>query len=59
MTVEAAKNYLRKMEGKRKKDEKYNQKAYNDARKLSALVSLAEFGNKDVSKQAIKTIKSI
>jgi len=59
MTVETAKNYLRKMEGKRKKNEKYNQKAYKHARELSALVSLSEFGNKDVSKQAIKTIKSV
>lgn len=59
MTVETAKNYLRNMESKRKINEKYNKKAYNDVRELSALVSLAEFGNKDVSKQAIKAIKSI
>ncbi len=57
MTIEIAKNYLRNMEDKRKKNEKYNQKAYNDARELSALVSLAEFGNKDIYKQAKKAIK--
>lgn len=59
MTVESAKNYLQTMERKRKKNEKYNQCSYADARELSALVSLAEFGNIDISKRAIKAIRSI
>lgn len=59
MTVEEAKRYLQTMERKRKKNEKCNQRSYADARELSALVSLAEFGNSDISKRAIKTIKSI
>ena len=59
MTVGIAKNYLLDMESKRKKNEKHNQNAYNDARELSALVSLAEFGNKDISFKAINVIKKI
>ena len=59
MTVETAKNYLRFMERKRMKNEKYNRRFYDEARELSALVSLAEFGNKDISFKAINVIKKI
>lgn len=59
MEIETAKRYLERMENDRKKNEKYNQKSYADARELSALVSLLKFGNPIISKIAIKAIKSI
>lgn len=59
MEIETAKRYLERMENDRKKNEKYNQQSYADARELSALVSLLEFGNPIISKIAIKAIKSI
>ncbi len=59
MEIETAKRYLERMENDRKKNEKYNQQSYADARELSALVSLLEFGNSIISKIAIKAIKSI
>ncbi len=59
MEIETAKRYLERMENGKKKNEKYNQQSYADARELSAFVSLAEFGNSTIAKGAIKVIKSI
>jgi len=56
-SVTKMKEYLSRLESSRRKDEPCNQKAYDQARELSALVSLAEFGNKDISKIAQKTLK--
>jgi hypothetical protein len=57
--IEAARRYLERMERNRKKDEPYNKRAYADARELAALVSMAEYGNQQAAKSALKVIKSI
>jgi hypothetical protein len=59
MTLDQAAIYLARMERNRKKDESYNQRAYDDARNLAAWVSLAKYGNNDIAKIALKQIKSI
>lgn len=59
MTLPEAKSYLDRMETNCEKDESNNQRAYEDARNLSAWVSLAEYGNEFMKKQALKIIKSI
>ena len=59
MTMDTAKNYLRDMESKRDKNERYNMRSYHDARELLELISIIEFGNKDISKCAAKVIKNI
>ena len=59
MKLEEAKAYLDRMEKDRSRNEKYNQRAYRDARELSAWLSLAEHGNHAVSQKARKIIKSI
>jgi hypothetical protein len=59
MTIEAEKHYLARMERNRKKDEPNNKRAYADARELAAFVSVAEYGNEQAAKIALKAIKSI
>jgi hypothetical protein len=56
MKLDEAKIYLQRMENSRAKDEQHNKAAYEQAREISALVSLAEFGNDNAKKQAIKTL---
>ena len=57
MTIDEAKAYLQRMENSRAKDEKCNKRTYEQAREISALVSVAEHGNDDMKKQAIKILK--
>ena len=59
MTLEHAKTYLSRMERNRAKDEHCNQRGHDDARNLAAWVSVAEFGNDEAKKRALKVIKSI
>lgn len=59
MSIEEAKKYLARLEEKRKEWEPNNKRAYRDARHLASLVSLAEFGNEQISKDAIKCIAKI
>lgn len=59
MTLDEAKIYLNRMERDRLKNEYCNKRSYEDARMLAGYVSLVEFGNKEIAKQALKGIKSI
>ena len=59
MTIEKAKEYLSRLERNTDKDEKHKQRANKDAGNLSALDSLAEFGNPIIAKKALKVIKGI
>jgi hypothetical protein len=59
MTLDKAKTYLARMERNRVKNEPCNKRAYEDARNLAAWVSVAEFGNAEYSKRALKAIKGI
>ena len=55
--IQQIKAYLKRVEQCRKKDEPLNKRAYQDARELSAILSLAEYGNKEISKIALKALK--
>ena len=59
MTIQEAEAYLETMERKRNQNEKYNQRAYDDARELSAFVFLAQFGNSAIANHAKRVIKNI
>ena len=59
MKIEEAKIYLARMERDRAKNEYYNKRSYQDAKKLAAWVSVAEYGNEQAVKRAMKIIKSI
>jgi hypothetical protein len=56
MKLDEAKIYLQRMESNRARDERHNKKAYEQAREISALVSIAEYGNVNAKKQALKTL---
>ncbi len=59
MTLLEAKAYLKRLELNRKRDEQNNKKSHEDARTLSAWVSVAEYGNEQMKKIALKIIRSI
>lgn len=59
MTLENAKAYLNRLEVNRKKDEPNNKRTYQDARNLAAWVSVAEYGNEEMAKRALKIINKI
>ena len=59
MTLNEAKVYLKRMGRDRFKNESCNKRAYSDARELAAYVSLVQFGNEEITKRALKVIKSI
>lgn len=59
MNIEQAKDYCRRMETARGSHETHNQKSYVAAREISALVSLAEYGNAAIARQAVRAIKGI
>ena len=59
MTLDNAMAHLERMERNRAKNEPCNKKAYQDARNLSAWVSIAQYGNEQAAKRAVKIIKSI
>ncbi|NCB75175.1 MAG: hypothetical protein EOM51_10600 [Clostridia bacterium] len=57
--LQKIKAYLTRLEKNRLKDEPQNKHAYQGARELSAIVSLAEHGNGKISKAAIKALSKI
>lgn len=57
--LEVLKKYLVRMESNRAKDEPLNKKTYEQARELSAVVSLYEHGNEDVKKMAARILSKI
>jgi hypothetical protein len=57
--LQKIKAYLARLEKNRMKDEPSNKYAYQGARELSAIVSLAEHGNGKISKAAIKALSKI
>ena len=56
MKLNEVKIYLQRLESNRAKDEQHNNAAYEQAREISALVSIAEYGNVNAKKQALKTL---
>lgn len=59
MTLEQAKSYCRWLEDHRQDWEPHNKRAYQNARELSALISIAEHGTGKIKASALKAIKSI
>jgi len=51
-------SYLRRLEKRRKKDERLNKRAFDQGREISAWLSLYRFGNKESRKQAAMIINS-
>lgn len=49
-------SYLARLEENREKDEPLNKQAYDDAREMSAVVSLYKHGSKEAARNAAKTI---
>jgi len=58
MTIDQCKQYLERLEKNKLRDEACNVKTYEQAKELSAWVSLTENGNPNIQKRAIKIIKS-
>lgn len=59
MNIEQARAYCRRMETARGSHEAMNRKTYVAAREISALVSIAEYGNADMARQAVKALQGI
>lgn len=59
MKIEELENYLHRLEKDREKDEPNNKRAYEQAREMSAWLSLAKYGVREVAKQAQRIIKSL
>lgn len=57
--IQKIKDYLERLERNRKRDEPLNKNAYQGARELSAIVSLAEHGNGEIRKIATKALIKI
>lgn len=59
MKIEKLENYLQRLEKSREKDELNNKRAYEQAREMSAWLSLAKYGVGETAKQAQRIIKSL
>ena len=59
MTLDEAKAYLERMSHYTEEQKKWNPRSWQDALNLSAWVSVAEYGNNEYQKRALKIIKSI
>jgi hypothetical protein len=57
--IEELENYLQRLEKNREKDELNNERAYEQAREMSAWLSLAKYGAGETAKQAQRIIKSL
>lgn len=59
MTLEQAKAYLERLSHWTAEQKQWNKKSWEDALNLAAWVSVAEYGNEEYSKRALRIIKSI